>query len=219
MPVKVGLRYIEIWKDSMEKAVLRYEEEPIVTDQIVFYGPSNFTRWSPRFGMRPLREDLLGASGAQCVVNRGFGSSCPEHQLYYYDRLVRPLKPRVLVYSPGFGNGKAFGYTLEESWELAQRVLCYAKTDFPDLRIYLMGAFHIVKDKSENRRADCAAWNALLKEYADTHEDCTFVSPLDYEPLLRDDIFVEDGVHYSQAGYDLYGDYFRTVLKDELDRY
>ena len=97
MPVKVGLKYIEIWKDSMENAVCNYEKEPIVTDQIVFYGPSYFTRWSPKYGMRPLREDLVGKSGAPCVINRGFGSSCPEHQLYYYPRLIRPLAPRVLV--------------------------------------------------------------------------------------------------------------------------
>ena len=66
MPVKVGLKHIEIWNDTLENTVLRYEEEPIIEDQIVFYGPSNFTRWAPKYGMRPLREDILGASGAPC---------------------------------------------------------------------------------------------------------------------------------------------------------
>ena len=48
MPVKVGLQYIEQWKDSMENYVRRYEQEPVVKDQIVFYGPSYYTRWSER---------------------------------------------------------------------------------------------------------------------------------------------------------------------------
>ena len=100
MPVRVGLKHIDIWNDSMEKAVQAYEQEPIEKGQIVFYGPSNFTRWSAKYGHIPLREALLGKSGRPCAFNRGFGSSCSEHQLYYYPRMVRPLEPSVLVYSP-----------------------------------------------------------------------------------------------------------------------
>lgn len=218
MPVKVGLKHIEIWNDSMEKAVLRYEEEPIVKDQIVFYGPSNFTRWSPKYGMIPLRETVLGKSGAPCCVNRGFGSSCPEHQLYYYDRLVRPLSPRVLVYSPGFGNGAAFGYTLEESWELAQRVIAYAMTDFPGLRIYLCGA-HPRKEPTEEYLGRVEVWNTWLEEFARNTPDVIYVDSLSYEPLQRKDIFVADGVHFNSEGYGIYGDFFRGVLKAELSAY
>jgi lysophospholipase L1-like esterase len=42
MPLKVGLKYIDIWKDSMEDAVLRYENEPQYKDQIVFYDNCTF---------------------------------------------------------------------------------------------------------------------------------------------------------------------------------
>ena len=218
MPVKVGLQYIEIWKDSLEKTVLRYEEEPIVKDQIVFYAPSNFTRWSTKYGMTPLRETVVGKSGAPCCVNRGFGSSCPEHQLYYYDRLVRPLSPRVLVYSPGFGNGAAFGYSLEESWELAQRVIAYAMTDFPALRIYLCGA-HPRKEATVEYLERTATWNAWLKEFAERTPSVTYVDSLSYVPLQRKDIFVADGVHFNAEGYGLYGDFFRGVLENELAAY
>ena len=41
MSIKVGLKHIEIWNDSMEKAVCKYEEEPIHKGEIVFYGPSD----------------------------------------------------------------------------------------------------------------------------------------------------------------------------------
>ena len=77
--IKVGLRYIEQWKESLENQVLAYEREEAEKGQIVFYGPSNFTRWSAKWGVTPLRDELLGASGNPCVLNRGFGSSCPEH--------------------------------------------------------------------------------------------------------------------------------------------
>ena len=122
MAVKIGLKYIDIWKESMEEQVVEYEKEPIEKGKIVFYGPSNFTRWSARYGMKPVADVLRGASGEKCVINRGFGSTCSEHQLYYYSRMVRPLEPKVLVYHP-MGNFSSFGYSAEEAWELGQRVV------------------------------------------------------------------------------------------------
>jgi len=217
MPVKVGLKVIEKWNDSMEKAVCRYESEETEKGQIVFYGPSNFTRWSTRYGMKPLRECILGKSGKQCCVNRGFGSSCAEHQLYYYPRMIRPIEPKVLVYS-SFGNGSAFGYTSEETWELAQRVITYAQTDFPGIHIYLCGPnprCNMTKETEAERRA----YDALLEKFASENENCFFVSALDHEPFYRDDIRVEDGVHFNAEGYKRYAQLFREALKDELEKF
>ena len=218
MPVRVGLQYIDIWKSSMEDAVRAYEAEEAKQGQIVFYGPSNFTRWSTRWQHKPLAEVLVGAGGKPCCINRGFGSSCAEHQLYYYPRLVRPLKPRVLVYSPSFGNAKAFGYSREENWELAQRVLMYALTDFPELKIYIEGV-GVAQKTTEADMPERIEYNSWLQEFAASHERCTFVDKLAYEPLRRRDIFVEDGIHYNQQGYDLYADFYREVLKDELAKF
>jgi lysophospholipase L1-like esterase len=35
----------------------------------------------------------------------------------------------------------------------------------------------------------------------------------------REAFFVEDKIHFNQAGYELYADYFREALKDELALY
>ena len=214
MSIKVGLQYIEKWKESLELQVCRYEEEPVVKGQIVFYGASNFTRWSARWEHTPLREALPGKSGAPCAVNRGFGSSCAEHQLYYYPRMVRPLAPKVLVYSP-FGNFRAFGYTLEETWFLAQRVIEYALADFPGIRIYICGPqYH--RNDTEDTAIRSQKSNALVQEFVKTHPGCYFVDVFDALPLRRDDIFVADGVHYTQEGYDRYAEFFKEALKEEL---
>ena len=218
MPVKVGLKFIEIWKDSMEKQVCLYEQENAEKGQIVFYGPSNFTRWAPKYGMRPLREDILGKSGKPCAINRGFGSSCPEHQLYYYPRLVRPLEPKVLVYTAASGNSLAFGYTPEETFELAQRVVIWALTDFPDIHIYLVGnAPRKEMDKLELEKRQ--HYNTMLQEFAEKTPTCHFVNPLEHLPFRAQELYVADGVHFNQQGYDLYADYFREILKDELENY
>ena len=119
MPIHTDLKIFE-------KYAVKYEQEKMPTGQIVFYGPSYFTRWGEGWGHRPLREDLLGAGGTPCCINRGIGGSCPEHQLYYYDRIVRPLAPKVLVYG-SWGNIGYLGYTNEEAIALAERVVAYAR--------------------------------------------------------------------------------------------
>ena len=214
MPVRVGLKRIEQWKSDLEKEVARYEEEPLEQGKIVFYGPSNFTRWSERFRHTPLKEALPGKSGAPCCINRGFGSSNAEHQLYFYPRMVRPLAPKVLVYS-GFGNYRAFGYPVEEIWELAQRVVAYAKADFPDIHIYLCSS-QCHPESSEETRALCEKSNQWMKQFAEENEGVFYLDIYNYEPLQRADIYVEDKVHYNQIGYDLYADFFREALKEEL---
>ena len=214
MPVKIGLKTIEKWKESLEEQVLRYEQEDAQQGQIVFYGPSNFTRWSERWGMTPLAEALPGASGARCCINRGFGSSCSEHHLYYYSRMVRVLKPKVLVYAPGLGNGMSFGYTAEEHFELAQRVVLYAMSDFPELKVYLCG-LNLFK-KNTPIHAEYDRW---LQEFAAQTPNCTYVNVSDYEPLHRTDIFAADNVHFNREGYELYADLFREVLQAELKQY
>ena len=217
MPVRVGLKVIEEWNSSMEKAVCEYEKEPIEKGKIVFYGPSYFTRWSERYGMKPLRDCLMSDSGRKCVVNRGFGSSSAEHQLYYYPRAVRPLNPKVLVYT-SHANGPSFGYSDEESWELAQRVIAWAKTDFPGIRIYLVGA-HPSRDQTEENIEAKRRYNRTVKDFAEKTENCFFLDVLERPELRQKDIFVEDGVHFNQAGYDLYEAFYREALKEELAKY
>ena len=219
MSVKIGLKYIEIWNESMEDAVLEYEKQEIKKGQIVFYGPSNFTRWSKKWDHIPMDEALLGKSGAKCVINRGFGSTCAEHQLYYYPRMIKPLEPKVLVYSFS-GNGASFGYSIEESWEIAQRVIAYARTDFPDIQIYLCGFNPSYKDPNAAQIASHKRFHSWLKAFCEETPNCHFIDILACEEIAtRKDIYVEDKVHFNQMGYDIYTEIFKEALKDELAKY
>ena len=217
MPVKVGLKVIEIWKDSMEKAVCRYEEQDTPKGQIVFYGPSNFTRWDPAYGNKPLRECILGKSGKPCAVNRGFGSSCSEHQLYYYPRMVRPLEPKVLVYYCA-GNYECFGYSAEESWELAQRVIVYTLTDFPACKIYLSG-FNPKVNMSEQYLKDREWQTEQMKAFCEATPRCTFFDSFEWKDMHDPSLFISDGVHFNPEGYDRYAEHFKELLKEELEQF
>lgn len=213
--IKVGLRYIDRWNTSLEKEVKRYEDENAEKGQIVFYGPSYFTRWSARYGNVELRDVILGKSGAKCCVNRGFGSSCPEQQLYYYPRMVRALEPSALVYGAGWGNGSTFGYSPEEQLFLAERVVAYARADFPDMPIYIYG---------ESRKRHAADPDKLksidgLEKIAAEIPNCKFLDPDDYIDMTKDELYIEDKVHFTAEGFALFADFFKETLREELDRF
>ena len=219
MPVYIkDLKFIDKWGESLENQVIAYEKEPIRKGEIVFYGPSNFTRWkTAKYGNPTLREEIVGESGAPCCINRGFGSSCSEHQLYYYHRMVKPLEPKVLVYSC-HGNHEIFGYSLEECWELGQRVIAYAMNDFPDMHVYISSANRRV-GMSEEEIAARREFNSWLKKYAEETPNCFYADAFEHEPLIGDELFIADGVHFNPEGYRRYGDFWREVLKDELKNF
>ena len=97
---------------------------------------------------------------------------------------------------------------------MAERVVLYALSDMPDLKLYIIGP-NLFKDKREASRI-YAGW---LKELAEKTPNCVYTDLTDYEPMQRMDIYVADNVHYNKEGYDLYAGVFKEVLKDELDQF
>ena len=213
MLIKVGLKRIEKWNSDLEAQVCHYEEEKAEKGQIVFYGPSNFTRWSEKYGVTNLAEDLPGKSGKRCCINRGFGSSCPEHHLYYYSRMVRPLEPKVMVYAPGLGNGTSFGYTPKELFDLAQRVVLYALSDFPELKVYICGL------PARYNKPEHLEYGAWLRQFAEETPNCVYLDIAGCKALQAPGMLGPDNVHFSPEGYKVYGEFFREALKEELANY
>ena len=139
-----------------EKSVQKYESRPLERGKILFYGHSLFTRCSfitqagkdnPR-----LVDEVRMKDGSQAIVNHGFGTSSADDLLYYYPRLVRPYKPRVLVLATG-GNDIGYGYSAKEIMEIEARVIDWAQADFPDIKIYCFGPSPSIKYKGQKNHA------------------------------------------------------------------
>ena len=219
----------------LEKEIVAYEQEPVEKGKILFYGHSLFTRWGdPRWGYRRMDEDIRGKDGSLAVVNHGFGTSTTEERLYYYDRMVRPWEPRALVLA-NWGNDAMYGYSPEQSMNATARLLAWARTDFPGIKLYLVDLLPQPRMKDATTLPD--KWNNTLHEreriremlqiYAQTHEDTQFISfwdqPVFFEEghvgdfhYIREDIYAEDRAHPNQAGYDVLGPIFRKALDDIL---
>ena len=78
-----------------------------------------------------------------------------------------------------------------------------------------MCGINTYKDKREASKL----FDGWLREFSEQMPDCTYVDVAAYEPLHRTDIYVEDNVHFNQIGYDIYGEFLKEVLKDELARF
>ena len=92
----------------------------------------------------------------------------------------------------------------------------------------VVGSLPYTVDNGMENGAFTYRYNALLKEYCDANEDCIYVGQStwpgfyndpadagDYSKI-RTDIWVEDEVHFTQEGYDIYRDLFLNALDDIL---
>lgn len=215
--------------NRLEQYIVDYEAKEAPTEKIVFYGDSSFTRWSESYHMRAMEDEIRMKDGTQAVVNRGFGTSTAEEQLYYYPRMIRPLKPRALVVQT-YGNDCDANYTPEEIIALQSRLFVYARTDFPGIKIYACNVRPLLRPIKEKDLwfENLSQYNRLLEEYCDKHNDVTLIdhrrcgalfAELEHRgdyTKLREDIFVSDEVHYNQKGYDIYREFFLEELKELL---
>lgn len=224
---------VRVKVSSMEKYALEYEKDVIQEGLIMFYGDSAFTRWNEKYDASNMEEDIRNKDGSLAVVNHGFGGSTAEHLLYYYERLVKPWKPKALVINI-FCNDGDKAYSPEEMMALLTRLMEWARNDIPGIKFYLCEA-RPIQDGIEGRVIRNIQWhnmqlefNELANRYAAKHNDCKVVSyinsPLFYENpedvgdyyKIRTDTFVEDKVHLNRFGYELFAEFWRQQLDDIL---
>ena len=216
-----------------EDTIRAYESVPVETGKILFYGHSLFTRcsWNTIAG-KPnpkLADEVRMKDGSLAIVNHGFGTSTAEELLYFYDRMVRPYKPRALVLATG-GNDIGYGYSSKEVMEIEARIIDWAKADFPDIKIYCFGAVPVLKHKGEKNYATRSRdeYNELLEDYCRRKENVTYVSLVDVPfffenpedvgdyDKIREDIYVADRTHLNPEGYAMFMDFIRELFDDML---
>ena len=213
----------------LEKSIVEFEQKPVEKGKILFYGSSGFTRWKEKYNHRPLETEVTMKDGSLACINHGFGSSTAEELLYYYPRAIKPWEPKALVISI-VHNDRGFWYSPGEIMTNLAKLMEYARTDFPGIRLFLCDTRPTLKFHTEWHMPYQNEFHQMAKEYCDRHEDTTYVCHADCKELwidpadagiydtekIRKDIFVEDAVHFNQLGYDIYRDFFKEILKDLL---
>jgi lysophospholipase L1-like esterase len=156
----------------------------------VFYGSSSIRLWTT------LAEDI----GPE-VLNLGFGGSTLEACDYYFDRLVRPARPRsILVYAGD--NDLGDGHTADQVFgyfrALASKVAALGRIPFGFVSIKPSPARFGIVERIHRT-------NELIRQYI---EELTTGYYVDVYPLMlkedgkpRTELYTADGLHMNRDGY------------------
>ncbi|MBX7207421.1 MAG: hypothetical protein K1X78_03830 [Verrucomicrobiaceae bacterium] len=181
-----------------EKAIAAFEEadkaSPPPEGGTVFTGASNIRRW----------ESLGSRFKTQKVLNRGFGGSHMSDVAFFAERTVIAYKPKAVYVNAG-GNDLHAGKSPQDVLASFDAFVKKVKPVLPKAKLSLISIPPSPSRWSEVERVKEA--NALLAAYCAKDGDIDFIDT--FSLLLGDDgkprpgLYVEDQLHFNEAGYDI----------------
>ena len=169
---------------------------------IVFVGSSTIRRWDTASYFPDLK-----------IINRGFGGSDMIDAVRYVDRIVIPYEPRLVVVYSG-DNDISAGWTSEDVAIQFERFTRAVHAKLPQTRILLIAVKPSLLRWTQIDRMRMA--NTMMRAYCERDDRLAFI---DFDSLMlgwdekpRRELFVEDGLHLTAQGYQLWS----TVLRPWL---
>lgn len=176
--------------------------------QILLYGSSTMRLWAT------FREDLAGYS----VVNRGFGGSQMSDAIHYFDRVVVPLAPSLILLYEGdndITNGRKTPRRIFKDYKHFMN-LVHKKLPGTKVAIYTLRP-SVARESTMPQQREL---NALFRKYCKKHSKRAFFIDA-YELLLTPDgkpnaeYLVEDRLHLNPTGYEVWAKVTRDFLKKQ----
>lgn len=197
---------------------LRFEEEiklfeefdsknSFPEDAILFVGSSSIRMWK-----------TAEAFPEMPVINRGFGGSHFSDLQYYYDELVLPYDPSVVVLYEGdndVASGKSNDQVFEDYLEFTDRLA----SDFPDARL----VFVPIKPSSSRWEMwpQMKEANQRIKNHMSENDQFYYVdlaSPiLGSDGTPDDSLFLDDLLHLNEDGYVKWNAAIRSTLENLIN--
>lgn len=200
-----GMRYPEFWESTIadfEKADRANPPEP---GAILFTGSSSIRMWAS------LAEDMAPLA----VLNRGFGGSHIDHVSHYVERIVLPYRPSAVVLYAGDNDlAGGTGKTVESVVADFERFVGLVHAALPDVPVYFVAIKPSLSrwdrwPEMRSANTQIAAWAEATSgvEYLDVA-----MPMLDESGEPRSELFIVDGLHLSEEGYDVWTNVIRPVL-------
>lgn len=149
------------------------------------------------------------------VINRGFGGSHISDVQYYFDDVIAPYHPSVIVLYAGDNDvaaGKPADQIFDDYKQLSDQII----EEFPDVSLLFVS----IKPSSSR----WSFWpqmmevNNQIEQYSSGNEQLFYVDLA--APLLKSDgtpddsLFMDDFLHLNEAGYDRWNRSIAPVLQD-----
>ena len=180
-----------------EKAIQAFEAEDAAKeppkDGTVFVGASNIRRW----------ESLAERFKKTPVLNRGFGGSQLSDVAHFAERCVIKYQPKQIYLNAG-GNDLHAGQTPEEVLVSFESFVTKVRTALPKAAIAFISipASPSRWDEVEQvKKANALIAASCVKQGVDFIDVFTLLLGADGRP--RPELYVEDKLHFSEAGYDV----------------
>jgi lysophospholipase L1-like esterase len=192
----------ERWEEAIQRFEQSDEEQGVVSGGVLFVGSSSIRRW-----------DLAAMLPEVDALNRGFGGSQMSDVLYYLDRVVLKYRPRVIVLYEGdndISKGKSPCQVVNEYRRLVRRIHCC----LPCTRIVFLSIKPSMARKQLFGKMQIANRQIRAITRCDRRLEFVDVSKvmLDRSGSIRTELFVEDGLHLNEAGYQLWTELVRPHL-------
>ena len=177
---------------------------PPPQEAILFVGSSTIRFW------KTLSQDFPDHK----VINRGFGGCQIADCTYYADRIVAPYKPRLIVLRAG-GNDIQAGKPPEQVQADFQAFVEKVRAKLPKVRIAYM-TINATPARWTNAEREKKA-NQLIKDYIAKGENLDYIDTFDAtmgeNGKPREELFVEDRLHFNAEGYKILTSLARSHLK------
>ena len=192
-----------------EKAISAFEQmderEPPPKGGVVFVGSSSIRLW-----------DLDESFPEVRAINRGFGGSHLADSVHFAERIILKHRPRTVVVYAGDNDlhaGKTPGRVADDFESLVSKV----RSELPKTTIVFVAIKPSLKRWGIVDRVRAA--NERIRALCERDERLVFVDV--FTPMLgpdgmpRRELFVDDGLHLSEAGYALWTELVRPHLSGD----
>lgn len=176
---------------------------------VLFVGSSSIRMWES------LKEDFPNLP----VINRGFGGSQIVDCTRYAERIISPYKPRTIVLYAGDNDiaaGKSPAQVLEDFTAFSDKV----RALLPEVRIVFIAIKPSIARRQmieQQREANELVNDYMARRDAFAYADI-FTPMLDADGEPKKDLFIEDGLHLSRKGYDLWAQVLRPAIEGEAEK-
>jgi lysophospholipase L1-like esterase len=203
MPIRVLLLLLVLLQTGLARAEQPFAKEiaaftaadqtnPPPQHAVLFIGSSSIRRWTT------LARDFPNHQ----VINRGFGGSQISDSVYYFDTIVAPYHPRVIVLYAGSNDINA-GKTPEQVLEDFKAFARAVHRTLPETRLFFIS---IGTSPSRWRQVEKVREANRLIRACIAHDDKlgfidVFPAMLGTDGKPKPDIFVSDRLHLNAKGY------------------
>jgi len=192
--------------ERFESNVVAFETadktSPPPKGEIVFVGSSTIRLWDTARYFPDLK-----------IINRGIIGSELVDALRYVDRIVLPYQPRLIVVYAG-DNDISGGWISEQVAVTFEKFTRAVHAKLPQTRILFIAIKPSILRWTQIDRMRSA--NAIIRAYCERDDRLAFIDfdtlMLGFDERPRRELFVEDGLHLSPQGYQLWTNAIRPLL-------